>query len=95
MCNLILVAMFIVLMHYYMQGSAADIIKVAMLKLHSVITNGSSAVDSMDGVMQKFSGIRGHCHLLLQVWPSPIFVDSCIYFFSIDRFKLCLHFVGA
>ncbi|KAM0921821.1 hypothetical protein ACQ4PT_006730 [Festuca glaucescens] len=49
------------------QGSAADIIKVAMLKLHSVITNGSTAVDSMDGLMQKFSGIRGHCHLLLQV----------------------------
>ncbi|CAM0949659.1 unnamed protein product [Alopecurus aequalis] len=49
------------------QGSAADIIKVAMLKLHSVITNGSNAVDSMDGLMQNFSKIRGHCHLLLQV----------------------------
>ncbi|XBJ11452.1 hypothetical protein VPH35_016147 [Triticum aestivum] len=49
------------------QGSAADIIKVAMLKVHSVITNGSNTVDSMDGLMQNFSQIRGRCHLLLQV----------------------------
>uniref|UniRef100_A0A452ZH86 DNA-directed DNA polymerase family A palm domain-containing protein n=1 Tax=Aegilops tauschii subsp. strangulata TaxID=200361 RepID=A0A452ZH86_AEGTS len=48
------------------QGSAADIIKVAMLKVHSVITNGSNTVDSMDGLMQNFSQIRGRCHLLLQ-----------------------------
>uniref|UniRef100_A0A452ZHC5 DNA-directed DNA polymerase family A palm domain-containing protein n=1 Tax=Aegilops tauschii subsp. strangulata TaxID=200361 RepID=A0A452ZHC5_AEGTS len=49
------------------QGSAADIIKVAMLKVHSVITNGSNTVDSMDGLMQNFSQIRGRCHLLLQI----------------------------
>jgi DNA polymerase I-like protein with 3'-5' exonuclease and polymerase domains len=67
-----------------MQGSAADIIKVAMLKLHSAITSGSSAVDSMDGLMQKFSGIRGHCHLLLQVWSShPLSGFLFIYLFNI------------
>lgn len=66
-----------------MQGSAADIIKVAMLRLHSVIANGSSAVDSMDGLMQNFSKIRGHCHLLLQVWSSPIFLDFCLFFLKL------------
>lgn len=36
------------------QGSAADIIKVAMLNSHSVITNGSDTLDSMDGLTQNF-----------------------------------------
>lgn len=49
------------------QGSAADIIKVAMLKVHSVITNGNCTVDSMNGLMHNFSEIRGRCHLILQV----------------------------
>ncbi|KAL6854375.1 hypothetical protein ACP4OV_019278 [Aristida adscensionis] len=49
------------------QGSAADIIKVAMIKVHSVITNRSKAVDSTDEVTGNFPEIRGHCHLILQV----------------------------
>ena len=52
--SLSLVASFSVLTYYYMQGSAADIIKVAMLNSHSVITNGSNTLDSMDGLTQNF-----------------------------------------
>ena len=51
---LALIASFSVLTRYYMQGSAADIIKVAMLNSHSVITIGSNTVDSMDGLTQNF-----------------------------------------
>lgn len=81
---LLAVASFIALTHYYMQGSAADIIKVAMLKVHSAITNGSNTVDSMDELMQNFSQIRGRCHLLLQVFcdvVKPIFLDFSVYLF--------------
>ncbi|TVU51610.1 hypothetical protein EJB05_03050 [Eragrostis curvula] len=49
------------------QGSAADIIKVAMIKVHSMITNSSAAIASTNEVMRNLSEIRGHCHLILQV----------------------------
>ncbi|KAG8048419.1 hypothetical protein GUJ93_ZPchr0009g1479 [Zizania palustris] len=49
------------------QGSAADIIKMAMIKVHSVITNGRKVTDSSEGVMQNFSELKGRCHLILQV----------------------------
>ncbi|XP_021301541.1 helicase and polymerase-containing protein TEBICHI isoform X4 [Sorghum bicolor] len=49
------------------QGSAADIIKVAMIRLHSVITNRTRATDSTDEVTRKFSEFGGQCHLILQV----------------------------
>ena len=87
-------------MYYYMQGSAADIIKVAMLNSHSVITNGSNTVDSMDGLMHNFSQIRGRCHLLLQVFYDMVitfFLDFCAYVFSKYRHVkvMILRFVGA
>jgi len=50
------------------QGSAADIIKVAMIRLHSVITNRTRATDSTDEVTRKFSEFGGQCHLILQVF---------------------------
>ncbi|KAF8666497.1 hypothetical protein HU200_053610 [Digitaria exilis] len=49
------------------QGSAADIIKVAMIRVHSVITNRTREVDSSDEVARNFAEIGGHCHLILQV----------------------------
>lgn len=50
------------------QGSAADIIKVAMVRVHSIITNRTSAADSTDEVTRKFSELGGQCHLILQVF---------------------------
>uniref|UniRef100_A0A0D9XYP7 Helicase and polymerase-containing protein TEBICHI n=1 Tax=Leersia perrieri TaxID=77586 RepID=A0A0D9XYP7_9ORYZ len=55
------------------QGSAADIIKVAMIKVHSVITNGSmmgATVDSIDVVMQNFSEV--HDELVIEVAPCMV-----------------------
>lgn len=51
----------------WFQGSAADIIKVAMIRVHSIITNRTRATDSTDEVTRKFSEISGQCHLILQV----------------------------
>ena len=50
------------------QGSAADIIKVAMIRVHSVITNRNRATDSTDEVSRNFLEIGGQCHLILQVF---------------------------
>ncbi|KAL6623093.1 hypothetical protein ACP70R_032972 [Stipagrostis hirtigluma subsp. patula] len=59
------------------QGSAADIIKMAMIKVHSAITNRSN--DSTDEVTRNFSEIRGHCHLILQVHDELVLeVDQCM-----------------
>lgn len=39
--------------NFICQGSAADIVKVAMFNGHPVNTNGSNIVDSMDGLTQR------------------------------------------
>ncbi|KAF7153866.1 hypothetical protein RHSIM_Rhsim01G0105300 [Rhododendron simsii] len=48
------------------QGSAADIIKIAMINMHSLIVG---EVDDSDPatVAAKFHMLRGHCRILLQV----------------------------
>jgi len=66
------------------QGSAADIIKVAMIRVHSVITNRTSEVDSTDEVTRIFSEIGGKCHLILQV-----FYDADMILIFLDFF-FCL-----
>ncbi|XP_057525105.1 helicase and polymerase-containing protein TEBICHI isoform X3 [Amaranthus tricolor] len=48
------------------QGSAADIIKIAMINLYSVIA-GFNTCNSTDALATKFSMLKGHCHILLQV----------------------------
>ncbi|CAN6360721.1 unnamed protein product [Urochloa humidicola] len=61
------------------QGSAADIIKVAMIRVHSIITNRTMEVDSTDEVMRNFSEISGKCHLILQVHDELVLeVDPCM-----------------
>jgi len=67
------------------QGSAADIIKVAMIRVHSVITNRTSEVDSTDEVTRIFSEIGGKCHLILQV-----FYDADMILIFLDFFFVCL-----
>ncbi|KAG2620442.1 hypothetical protein PVAP13_3NG107600 [Panicum virgatum] len=61
------------------QGSAADIIKAAMIRVHSVITNRTGEVDSTDEVTRNFSEIGGKCHLILQVHDELVLeVDPCM-----------------
>ncbi|KAF1858617.1 hypothetical protein Lal_00044650 [Lupinus albus] len=49
------------------QGSAADIIKIAMLRIYSVIVTGVDSTDSDSSVATKFSMLKDHCRILLQV----------------------------
>ena len=50
----------------FLKGSAADIIKIAMINLYSVIA-GFNTCNSTDALATKFSMLKGHCHILLQV----------------------------
>ncbi|KAH9300440.1 hypothetical protein KI387_012023, partial [Taxus chinensis] len=51
------------------QGSAADVIKMAMLKVHSAIAVGSSEGDPDTSQTSQFpvSNLKGNCRLLLQI----------------------------
>ncbi|XVF35495.1 hypothetical protein REPUB_Repub18cG0150400 [Reevesia pubescens] len=49
------------------QGSAADIIKIAMIKIYSVITEGGDRLDSGSSISTKFHMLKGRCRILLQV----------------------------
>ncbi|WJX16443.1 DNA-directed DNA polymerase [Trifolium repens] len=49
------------------QGSAADIIKIAMVKIYSEIVTGVDSLDSSSSVTTKFHMLRDRCRILLQV----------------------------
>ncbi|OMO91013.1 hypothetical protein COLO4_18706 [Corchorus olitorius] len=49
------------------QGSAADIIKIAMIKMYSVIVEGTDRLDAGSSVSTKFHMLKGRCRILLQV----------------------------
>ncbi|KAF8407042.1 hypothetical protein HHK36_006167 [Tetracentron sinense] len=49
------------------QGSAADIIKIAMINIHSVIVEGSEKPNSGAAFATQFHMLKGHCRILLQV----------------------------
>ncbi|XP_074565054.1 helicase and polymerase-containing protein TEBICHI [Curcuma longa] len=46
------------------QGSAADIVKVAMLNVHSAIVDGRS---NFNGITAEYPNLKGHCRIILQV----------------------------
>ena len=52
-----------------------------MIRVHSVITNRTSEVDSTDDVTRIFSEIGGKCHLILQV-----FYDADMILIFLDFF---------
>ncbi|AQK40089.1 Helicase and polymerase-containing protein TEBICHI [Zea mays] len=73
------------------QGSAADIIKVAMIRVHSIITNRTSAADSTDEVTRKFSELGGQCHLILQVHDELVLeVDPCMVAQAGRLLQICM-----
>lgn len=49
------------------QGSAADIIKIAMINLHSVISEDAGKSCSSSEFVEKFHILTGRCRILLQV----------------------------
>ncbi|KAK6249105.1 hypothetical protein QUC31_020670 [Theobroma cacao] len=49
------------------QGSAADIIKIAMIKVYSLIVEGVGRLDSGSSISTKFQMLKGRCRILLQV----------------------------
>ncbi|XP_039027780.1 helicase and polymerase-containing protein TEBICHI isoform X1 [Hibiscus syriacus] len=49
------------------QGSAADIIKIAMIKMYYVIVEGVDWLDSDSTISTKFHMLKGRCRILLQV----------------------------
>ncbi|XP_047322143.1 helicase and polymerase-containing protein TEBICHI [Impatiens glandulifera] len=49
------------------QGSAADIIKIAMINLHSLIAEDNENIHVCKELASKFHMLRGHCRILLQV----------------------------
>ncbi|KAL2525525.1 Helicase and polymerase-containing protein TEBICHI [Abeliophyllum distichum] len=49
------------------QGSAADIVKIAMINIHSVIVEDAEASHPCSVFAEKFYMLKGRCRLLLQV----------------------------
>ncbi|PKU62051.1 helicase and polymerase-containing protein TEBICHI isoform X1 [Dendrobium catenatum] len=49
------------------QGSAADVIKVAMIKIHTTIVEGIYLPDADSRFEVQFSVLRGQCRIILQV----------------------------
>ncbi|XP_061336496.1 helicase and polymerase-containing protein TEBICHI [Gastrolobium bilobum] len=49
------------------QGSAADIIKIAMIRIYSLIVTGVDSLDSSSSIATKFHMLRDRCRILLQV----------------------------
>lgn len=58
------------------QGSAADIIKIAMINLYAVIAEDLVKCSSSNRTPTQFEMLRGRCRILLQVTSS----SSCNYF---------------
>ncbi|MQL93723.1 hypothetical protein Taro_026365, partial [Colocasia esculenta] len=48
------------------QGSAADIIKIAMINIHSFVVEGHGS-DLLNGLEAQYTLLKGRCHILLQV----------------------------
>lgn len=50
-----------------LQGSAADLIKIAMINIHSFVVGGNQMVNLNNDLAGKFSQVRGCCRISLQV----------------------------
>ncbi|KAI4316161.1 hypothetical protein L6164_024167 [Bauhinia variegata] len=61
------------------QGSAADIIKIAMINIYSIIVPGVDGPDSSSSLATKFHMLRDRCRILLQVHDELVLeVDPCV-----------------
>ncbi|KNA12473.1 hypothetical protein SOVF_125610 [Spinacia oleracea] len=72
------------------QGSAADIIKIAMINIYSVIAE-SETHSSTDALVTKFSMLKGRCHILLQVHDELVMeVDPSVLREAGLLLKMCM-----
>ncbi|XAR70897.1 DNA-directed DNA polymerase [Bertholletia excelsa] len=80
------------------QGSAADIIKIAMINIHSVIVDGVEESHPSTAFAAKFHMLKGRCRILLQVHdelvleadPSVIKEAGLLLQMSMERAALLL-----
>ncbi|KAH9615418.1 hypothetical protein KSS87_023001 [Heliosperma pusillum] len=71
-------------------GSAADVIKIAMINMYSVIA-GVEAHNTADSLASKFSKLKGRCHILLQVHDELVLeVDPCVIKEAALLLKMCM-----
>lgn len=62
-----------------------------MVRVHSIITNRTSAADSTDEVTRKFSELGGQCHLILQVHDELVLeVDPCMVAQAGRLLQICM-----
>ncbi|KAH1213191.1 Helicase and polymerase-containing protein TEBICHI [Glycine max] len=80
------------------QGSAADIIKIAMLRIYSAIVTGFDSPDSSSSLATKFHMLKDRCRILLQVHdelmlevdPSVIKEAALLLQTSMENAFLCM-----
>nr|XP_043612753.1 helicase and polymerase-containing protein TEBICHI [Erigeron canadensis] len=73
------------------QGSAADIIKVAMVTIHSVIGEGIEKSASSVQLAERFHMLKGRCRILLQVHDELILeADPSVVNEAGSLLKLCM-----
>lgn len=57
----------------FIQGSAADIIKIAMINIYSAIAEDVDTATSSSSTETRFHMLKGRCRILLQVSFRPFF----------------------
>ena len=67
--NLLLIECLVVVAAF--QGSAADIIKIAMINLHSALVQDVSGSNSSSS-LERFPHLKGRCRILLQVFLNAL-----------------------
>ncbi|XP_044464498.1 helicase and polymerase-containing protein TEBICHI isoform X2 [Mangifera indica] len=73
------------------QGSAADVIKIAMINIHSVIVEGVYLPDASSAVATKFQMLKHRCRVLLQVHDELVLeVDSTVVREAALLLKKCM-----
>lgn len=64
----------------FIQGSAADIIKIAMINIYSAIADDVDTATSSSSTESRFHMLKGRCRILLQVsFPPFLYFEFCFF----------------